>query len=56
MFDSKYLRAHATHLTAISYSVTDTKSKAALIEVADDLERWADEIDGIDPPKIDGGN
>ena len=30
------------------------ESKAALIEMADDLNRWADELDGIDPPQSNG--
>ena len=56
MFGSKYLRAHAAQLLAISQSITDSKTKAALIEMADDLTRWADELDGIEPPKSNGGN
>jgi|SwirhisoilCB2_FD_contig_41_18805715_length_226_multi_1_in_0_out_0_1 hypothetical protein len=54
MFGSKYLRARAAHLTAISHTITDVASRAALIEVADDLLRWADELDGIAPPKSNG--
>jgi hypothetical protein len=56
MFGSKYLRAHAARLTAISLTITDAKSKAALIELASDLVRWADELDGLDPPASNGGN
>ncbi|HWE72138.1 MAG TPA: hypothetical protein VG328_03195 [Stellaceae bacterium] len=55
MFGSKYLRAHAAQLIAIGHTVADAVSKAALIEMADDLNRWADELDGIDPPKSNGG-
>jgi hypothetical protein len=55
MLGSKYLRAHAAQLLAVSHTITDTKSKAALIEVANDLVRWADDLDGLDPPKSDGG-
>jgi hypothetical protein len=36
------------------HAITDAKSKAALIEMADDLNRWADELDGIDPPQSNG--
>ena len=54
MFGSKYLRAHAAHLIAVGYTVTDALSKAALIDVAGDLTRWANELDGIDPPKSNG--
>jgi len=54
MFGSKYLRAHAAQLTAISHTITDLTSRAALIEVADDLLRWANELDGIAPPKSNG--
>lgn len=54
MPNSEYLREHAGRLIAISHSVTDAASKAALIEVADNLKRWADELDGIDPPKSNG--
>lgn len=54
MVDSKHLRARAAHLIAISHTVADNKSKAALIEMADDLVRWADDIDGIDPPQSNG--
>ena len=39
---------------AIARSIADALSKAALIEMADDLVRWADELDGIDPPKSNG--
>jgi hypothetical protein len=56
MFGSKYLRAHAAQLNAISHTIADALSKAALIEMADDLTRWADELDGIDPPKSNGGS
>jgi len=56
MFGPKYLRAHAAQLLAVSHSIVDVASKAALIEVADDLNRWADELDGLDPPKTNGGN
>jgi hypothetical protein len=56
MFGSKYLRAHAAQLMAVSHTITDAKSKAALIEVADDLTRWADELDGLDPPAKNGGS
>jgi hypothetical protein len=56
MFGSKYLRAHAAQLIAISHAIADALSKAALIEMADDLTRWADELDGIDPPKSNGGS
>jgi hypothetical protein len=56
MFGPKYLRARAAHLMAVAYTVADAMSKAALIEVADDLSRWADELDGLDPPKSNGGN
>jgi hypothetical protein len=56
MFGSKYLRAHAAQLIAISHTIADSLSKAALIELADDLTRWADELDGIDPPKSNGGS
>ena len=56
MFGSKYLRAHAAQLTAVAYGIADATSKAALIEIADDLVRWADELDGLDPPKSNGGN
>ena len=52
--DAKYLRAHAAQLLAISHSISDAGSKAALIEMADDLTRWADELDGIDPPQSNG--
>jgi hypothetical protein len=54
MFGSKYLRAHAAQLMAVCHTITDIASKTALIEVADDLVRWADELDGIDPPKSNG--
>jgi hypothetical protein len=33
MLDAKHLLGHATRLTGLSHSVTDTRSKAALIEV-----------------------
>jgi hypothetical protein len=55
MPDSKYLRGHAAQLLALSHSITDAASKAALIDVADNLVRWANELDGIDPPKSNGG-
>jgi hypothetical protein len=55
MFGSKYLRAHAAQLIAVSHTIADALSKAALIEVADDLIRWADELDGLEPPKSNGG-
>jgi hypothetical protein len=54
MLDSKYLRGQAAKLLAVCHSITDAMSKAALIEVADNLTRWADELDGIDPPKSNG--
>ena len=54
MFGPKYLLAHAAGLTVIGHTIVDAKSKAALIEMADDLSRWADELDGLDPPKSDG--
>jgi len=54
MFGSKYLRAQAARLLAVIHAITDAKSKAALIEMADDLNRWADELDGIDPPQSNG--
>jgi hypothetical protein len=54
MFGSKYLREHVARLLAISHTITDIASKAALIEMADDLTRWADELDGIDPPMSNG--
>jgi hypothetical protein len=54
MPDSTYLRARAAQLITLGYIVTDAASKAALIEVADNLSRWADELDGIDPPKSNG--
>ncbi|HXS41446.1 MAG TPA: hypothetical protein VN766_14775 [Stellaceae bacterium] len=56
MFGPKYLRAHAAQLMAVAYTVVDATSKAALIEIADDLNRWADELEGLDPPKSNGGN
>jgi len=56
MFCSKFLRAQAAQLLAISHTVADVASKGALIEVADDLTRWADELDGLDPPKSNGGS
>jgi hypothetical protein len=56
MFGSKYLRAHAAQLIAISHTIVDVVSKAALIGVADDLARWADELDGIDAVKSNGGS
>lgn len=56
MFGSKYLRAQAARLIAVSNSTNDVKAKAALIEVADDLLRWADELDDDDPPKSNGSN
>jgi hypothetical protein len=56
MFGSKYLRAHAAQLIAVSHTVVEAASKAALIAMADDLTRWADELDGIDPPKSNGGS
>ncbi|HEV8016259.1 MAG TPA: hypothetical protein VGP48_12045 [Stellaceae bacterium] len=52
--EPKYLRAHAAQLLAICHSIADPASKAALIEMADDLTRWADELDGVDPPKSNG--
>jgi hypothetical protein len=55
MFGSKYLRAHAAQLIAISHTIADVISKAALIDVADDLVRWADELDGINVGKTNGG-
>ena len=54
MFGPKYLRDHAARLIAISHSVSDTQSKAALIEMAGDLTRWAVELEGLDPPKANG--
>jgi hypothetical protein len=54
MFGSKYLRAHAAQLIAVAHTVADAMSKAALIEMADDIVRWADELDGLDPPKSNG--
>jgi hypothetical protein len=36
----------------VSHAIADAASKAALIEAADNLTRWADELDGVDPPKI----
>jgi hypothetical protein len=52
--EPKYLRAHAAQLLAICHTLIDAVSKAALIEMADDLTRWADELDGIDPPQPNG--
>lgn len=54
MIDATYLRAHAARLIALSHTIADAGSRAALIEVADNLVRWADELDGIDPPKSNG--
>ena len=54
MFGPKYLRAHAAQLIAIGHTIADAKSKAALIDMADDLTRWADELDGLDPPRSNG--
>lgn len=54
MIDPKYLRARAAHLIALSHTIPDAPSRAALIEVADNLVRWADELEGIDPPKSNG--
>jgi hypothetical protein len=56
MFGSQYLRAQAAQLIAISQTIADVVSKAALIGVADDLARWADELDGIDAVKSNGGS
>jgi hypothetical protein len=56
MFGSKYLRAHAAQLIAVSHTIADVVSKAALIAVADDLIRWADELDGVDAVKTNGGS
>jgi hypothetical protein len=39
MFGCKYLRAHAAQLIAVSHTIADVVSKAALIAVADDLKR-----------------
>jgi hypothetical protein len=54
MTDSTYLRARGAQLMAFSYTIMDVASKAALIEVASNLIRWADELDGIDPPRCNG--
>ena len=50
MFNSPYLRAHAERLVVVSHSVADAQSKAVLTEVANDLSRWANELDDLDPP------
>ena len=55
MLNSKYLRAHAAQLMTVSHAIADAASKTALIEVADNLTRWADELDGVDPAKSNGG-
>jgi len=56
MLDPKYLRAQAAKCVAIAETVADVIAKAALLEMAADLNRWADELDGIeDTPKSNGG-
>ena len=46
MLEPAYIRSHANKLIAISESVTDVPSKAALLDMASELKRWADELDG----------
>jgi hypothetical protein len=56
MLDPKYLRARAAKCVAIAETVSDVIAKAALFEMAADLNRWADELDGVEEtPKANGG-
>lgn len=56
MSDAQRLRDKAHHARELAVLLSDPHSIGALEAYADELERQADELDGIDPGKANGGN
>ena len=56
MSEAQKLRAKALHVRELAMAMTDAHAIGALKAFADELERQADELDGIDPAKANALN
>lgn len=56
MSEAQKLREKALHARELAVAMTDAHAIGALRAYAEELERLADELDGIDPANASAGN